>query len=50
MSTKSEREMGERIINSLTESIIELDELIKREYIEREQMDRSSDDFEIRTQ
>jgi len=36
--------VGERILNSLTE-IIGLDELIAREHIEREQMDRSSDDF-----
>jgi len=45
MSTRIEIEMGERILNSLTERIIELDELITREHIEREQMDRSSDDF-----
>jgi len=37
MSTRSKIEMGERII--------ELDELIAREHIEREHMDKSSDDF-----
>jgi len=45
MSTRREIEMGERLLNFLKERIIELDELIAREYIEREQMDRSSDDF-----
>jgi len=39
LTTRSEIEMGERILNSLTERMIELDELIAREHRKRTDLD-----------